>query len=143
MGHWLRPHLLLGYVGDSEWYGMFQKKTFQEGQPSVACQCKVVFSPFSLERTSCGSKIKTTGPQSLWSIQTVTGARQGFSANLAVVGGKGVGETMGETVAKSEAAAKKCPISALTFDFDLMKGNPTLHLRKSDSSSSQEMPISS
>lgn len=31
----------------------------------------------------------------------------------------------------------------LTFDFDLMKGNPTLHLRKSDSSSSQEMPISS
>lgn len=31
----------------------------------------------------------------------------------------------------------------LTFDLDLMKGNPTLHLRKSDSSSSQEMPISS
>lgn len=38
---------------------------------------------------------------------------------------------------------RKCPSSALTFDFDLMKGNPTLHLRKSDSSSSQEMPISS
>lgn len=33
-----------------------------------------------------------------------------------------------------------CP---LTFDLDRMKGNPTLHLRKSDSSSSQEMPISS
>ena len=35
------------------------------------------------------------------------------------------------------------PSLPLTFDFDLMKGNPTLHLRKSNSSSSQEMPISS
>lgn len=38
---------------------------------------------------------------------------------------------------------RKCPTLPLTFDLDLMKGNPTLHLRKSDSSSSQEMPISS
>lgn len=30
-----------------------------------------------------------------------------------------------------------------TVDLDLMKGNPTLHLRKSDSSNSQAMPSSS
>lgn len=35
------------------------------------------------------------------------------------------------------------PSLPLTCDLDLMKGNPTLHLRKSDSSSSQEMPMSS
>jgi len=37
----------------------------------------------------------------------------------------------------------KCKYHNITLDFDLMKGNPTLHLRKSDSSNSQAMASSS
>lgn len=75
--------------------------------------------------------------------------RQGFAGYSSCRGRQGCGGNLGEVAGRvsgqweGPGACFQGSALSLTFDFDLMKGNPTLHLRKSDSSSSQEMPISS